>query len=122
MTTSTAPTTTSDVVATAMRALRDLDGDALAAVLHADFVRTAIDQATPPSAPGVHAGIDTNLAVLADLRARGISIATEEPIVDGDRAAVQSRCTFPDGRVVVGIAILEVRDGRIARWTEVEAW
>jgi ketosteroid isomerase-like protein len=122
MSTSTASTTMSDLVATALRALRDLDGDALAAVLHDDFVRTQIDQATPPSSPAVCAGIEANLAVLADLRARGMVVRTEEPIVQGDRAAVLSHCTFPDGRRIAGIAILEARDGRIARWTEVEAW
>ena len=44
------------------------------------------------------------------------------PIVDGDRFAVLCRCKLPEGRDVVGIAIGEVRDGLLARFTEVQAF
>jgi hypothetical protein len=35
---------------------------------------------------------------------------------------VLCRCDLPDGRAVVGIAIGDVRDGLLARFTEVQAW
>jgi hypothetical protein len=118
---STTTHTTFDVAAF-RRALHTLDGDALGSLVTDDFERVEIDQATPPSAPAVMRGRDANVAAMNDLRARGISIEPEEPIVDGDRLAVLCRCTLPDGRKVVGIAIGEVRDGLLAKFTEVQAW
>jgi hypothetical protein len=118
---STTTSTTFDVAAF-RRALEDLDGDAVAALVTDDFERIEIDQTTPPSAPAVVRGPEANAAALADLRARGVKIRTEEPVVDGDRIAMLLRCSLPDGREVVGIAMGDVRGGRLARWTEVQAW
>jgi hypothetical protein len=118
---STTTHTTFDVAAF-RRALENLDGDALAALVIDDFERTEIDEATPPSRPAVVRGSEANAAALADMRERGVKIATEEPLVDGDRIAMMCRCTLPDGRKVVSIAIGDVRDGLLATWTEVQAW
>jgi hypothetical protein len=119
---STTSTSTTFDVAAFRRALEELDGDAVAALVTDDFERTEIDEATPPSAPAVVRGREANAAALADLRARGVRIRTEEPLVDGDRIAMQCRCALPDGRDVVAIAIGEVRGGLLATWTEVQAW
>jgi hypothetical protein len=109
-------------VAAFRRALEDLDGQAVAALVTDDFERTEIDQLTPPTAPAVVRGRDANVAAVDDLRARGVKLHAEEPVVDGDRFAMLCRCKLPDGRDVVGIAIGETRDGLLARWTEVQAW
>jgi hypothetical protein len=119
---STTSTSTTFDVAAFRRALEDLDGDAVGALVTDDFERTEIDQATPPSAPAVVRGRDANVAAIADLRARGVTLRTEEPLVDGDRISMLCRCALPDGRTVVGIAIGDVRDGLLARLTEVQAW
>jgi SnoaL-like domain len=115
-------THTSFDVAAFRRALEALDGAAVAAFVAEEFERVEIDQTTPPSAPAVVRGREANAAALADLRARGVQIQTEEPLVDGNRLAMLSRCTLPDGQKVVGIAIGEISDGLLARWTEVQAW
>jgi len=39
-----------------------------------------------------------------------------------DRAAFTLTATRPDGRLIVENTILDVRDGRIVRQHEVEAW
>jgi hypothetical protein len=119
---STTTTHTTFDVAAFRRALQAVDGDALGALVTDDFERIEIDQATPPSAPAVMRGRDANVAALNDLRARGITMEPGEPVVDGERFAIQCRCALPDGRNVVGIAIGEVRDGLLARFTEVQAW
>jgi hypothetical protein len=119
--TTTSTSTTFDVAAF-RRALEDLDGAAVAALVTDDFVRTEIDESTPPSAPAVVRGREANAAALTELRARGVRIRTEEPLVDGERVAMLSRCVLPDGRDVVSIAIGEVRAGLLATWTEVQAW
>jgi hypothetical protein len=118
---STTTHTTFDVAAF-RRALEDLDGQAVGALVTDDFERTEIDQATPPTAPAVVRGREANVAAVDDLRARGVRLRAEEPVVDGDRFAMLCRCKLPDGRDVVGIAIGESRDGLLARWTEVQAW
>jgi hypothetical protein len=119
---STTTTHTMFDVAAFRRVLQAVDGDALGALVTDDFERIEIDQATPPSAPAVMRGRDANVAALNDLRARGITMEPGEPVVDGERFAIQCRCALPDGRNVVGIAIGEVRDGLLARFTEVQAW
>ena len=119
---STTTTHTTFDVAAFRRALEDLDGQAVAALVTDDFERTEIDQATPPTAPAVVRGRDANVAAIDDLRARGVKLRAEEPVIDGDRFAMLCRCKLPDGRDVVGIAIGESRDGLLARWTEVQAW
>jgi hypothetical protein len=119
---STTPTSTTFDVAAFRRALEALDGDAVAALVTHDFERTEIDETTPPSAPAVVRGRDANAAAIADMRARGVRVRTEDPIVDGDRLAMMCRCVLPDGRDVVAIALADVRDGLLATWTEVQAW
>jgi hypothetical protein len=118
---STTTHTTFDVAAFC-RALQAVDGDALGALVTDDFERIEIDHVTPPSAPAVVRGRAANVAALNDLRARGITVTPDDPIVDGDRFAVLCRCKLPDGRDVVGVAIGEVRDGLLARFTEVQAF
>ncbi len=120
-TTTTTSHTTFDVAAF-RRALEDLDGAAVGALVTDDFERTEIDEATPPSAPAVVRGRAANVAAIDDLRARGVAVAPDEPIVDGDRLAILCRCALPDGRNVVSIGIGEVRGGLLATWTEVQAW
>jgi hypothetical protein len=104
------------------RALEALDGDAVSALVTEDFERVEIDQTTPPSAPAVVRGRAANAAAVADLRARGVKVKTEEPLLDGDRMALLCRCTLPDGQKVVGISISEISGGLLSRWTEVQAW
>ena len=118
---STTTHTTFDVAAF-RRALDTLNEQALSALVTEDFERTEIDESTPPSRPAVVRGRAANAASLAEMRERGVRVHTEQPLVDGDRVALMCRCDLPDGREVVSIAIGDVRDGLLARWTEVQAW
>ena len=49
----------------------------------------------------------------------GVTITSESPVADSERAAATFTCTFPDGRSVVANAILDIRNGRIVRHHEV---
>jgi hypothetical protein len=42
--------------------------------------------------------------------------------VAGDRAAFTLRCTYPGGEAVLGNALCQLRDGKIMRWSAVQAW
>ena len=53
---------------------------------------------------------------------RGIVTHVTDGFVAGDRGALQLTCTYPTGGQVVENALVEIRDGRIARWSGVQAW
>jgi ketosteroid isomerase-like protein len=98
------------------------DARAFGALLHDDVVWSLIDQRTPPAAPAVRHGRDAVLAMIGEAVARGIVTHVTDGFVAGDRAALQLTCTYPAGGQVVEHALLEIRDGRIARWSGVVAW
>jgi ketosteroid isomerase-like protein len=81
-----------------------------------------IDQRTPPAAPAVLHGREAVLEVLREVVARGIATHVTDGFVAGDRGALELTCTYPTGEQVVDHALIEVRDGRIARWSGVQAW
>lgn len=43
-------------------------------------------------------------------------------VVEGNHAAYEELCTYPDGTQVLGIAMLDLENGRIRRQTTVEVW
>jgi ketosteroid isomerase-like protein len=95
---------------------------ALEAALAEDVEWVEIDQRTPPRTPSVTHG---RAAVMANIRAaheRGIVSRVTDGFAAGDRAALTVTCTYPTGEQVVCNVLADVRDGRIARWTGVQAW
>jgi ketosteroid isomerase-like protein len=87
-----------------------------------DIVWSVIDQRTPPAAPAVLHGREAVLAVLRDAGARGIVTHVTDGFLAGARGALELTCTYPAGGQVVEHALVEIRDGRIARWSGVQAW
>jgi ketosteroid isomerase-like protein len=87
-----------------------------------DVVWSVVDQRTPPAAPAVLHGREAVLAVLRDVVGRGIATHVTDGFTAGDRCALELTCTYPAGARVVEHALVEIRDGRIARWSGVQAW
>lgn len=81
-----------------------------------------IDQRTPPSAPALRYGRAAAAEILRDVAARGITTTVIDGLIAGDRAAIAIRCEYPQGGVVRENALIELRDGKIARWEGVQAW
>jgi ketosteroid isomerase-like protein len=94
----------------------------LAAVLADDVVWTDVDQRSQPHAPAVYRGRRAVLAMIEAGAARGITSRVTDGFSAGDRAAVTVVCAYPGGGEVRCNALLELRDGRIARWSGVQAW
>jgi hypothetical protein len=46
----------------------------------------------------------------------------ENEVVGENRVAFNEACEYPDGTRVLGAQTLELRDGKIARQVNVEAW
>ena len=98
------------------------DTAALGTHLADDVVWSVIDQRTPPAAPAVLHGRDAVVAMVEGAVARGIESHVTDGFVAGDRGALQVTCTYPTGEHVVENALVEIRDGRIVRWSGVQAW
>jgi ketosteroid isomerase-like protein len=80
------------------------------------------DQRTPPSAPAVHSGRETLTGMAEELERSGIAMRIDDGFIAGDRGALRVVCAYPDGKQVVEHALLTVREGKIARWSGVQAW
>jgi ketosteroid isomerase-like protein len=98
------------------------DTAAFGAMLADDVEWRLVDQRTPPAAPAVRHGRDAVLEMIRGARERGIVTHVTDGFVAGDRVALQLTCTYPTGGLVVENALVELRAGRIARWSGVQAW
>jgi ketosteroid isomerase-like protein len=81
-----------------------------------------IDQRTPPATPARHTGRDALIALAEDLERRGIRMRIDDGFITAGRGALRIVCTYPDGNQVVEHTLLTLRDGKIARWSGVQAW
>jgi len=81
-----------------------------------------IDQRTPPSSPALRHGREAVAELLHGVTERGIKTTVIDGLISGDRGAIAIRCEYPRGGVVRENALLELRDGKIARWEGVQAW
>ncbi len=104
-----------------VRALR-ADPSALPAFLADDVEWIEVDQRSQPHDPAVLGGRDAVLAMLDDAHTRGIASRVTDGFAIGDRAALTVTCTYPAGEQVLCNALVDVRDGKIARWFGVQAW
>jgi len=76
----------------------------------------------PPSAPVRMAGRETIGRFLAAVGASELRLEVGDEVVGAERAAFRVTCTLPDGRRILEHVIVHLRDGRIVRQVEIEAW
>jgi ketosteroid isomerase-like protein len=98
------------------------DAGGVGAMLADDVVWSVVDQRTPPASPAVLRSRDDVVAMIRDAVGRGIVTHVTDGFTAGDRGALQLTCTYPTGEQVVENALVEIRDGRIVRWSGVQAW
>jgi ketosteroid isomerase-like protein len=98
------------------------DVGAFGALLADDVEWRVVDQRTPPAAPAVVHGREAVLESLRGAVARGIETHVTDGFTAGDRGALELTCTYPTGGQVVEHALIEIHDGRITRWSGVQAW
>jgi ketosteroid isomerase-like protein len=103
------------------RAYEEWDIEALLD-LYADEVELIqIDRDNPASSPRVRSGKDGLKGMFEHCAAAGVKATVENAVAGQDRVAATVTCEFPGGRKVVANAILELRDGRIVRESDVVA-
>ena len=93
--------------------------------LYADNARlTLVDQRDQPSHPHEIAGTDAIGEFLDTLCGRDMEHRLDQVVVsaDGSHAAYLEQCRYPDGTRVTSTSMLDLRDGRIAAQTSVQAW
>jgi ketosteroid isomerase-like protein len=114
----------SDAVTSAAlkRAIETRDGRMLAGFYADDAVLRVIDHNNPPSRPRELKGKSVIGAFWDDICGRAMTHRVETSIAEGDRLAFTQACAYPDGAKVVCMATLELKNGKIARQTVVQAW
>ena len=104
------------------RAIERRDADGQAELYAPDAVLTTIDATTGPSHPAVLRGREAIGASLADVCSRDMTHEVRFAVQSGERAAISVGCRYADGVRVHCMATCQLRDGRIAEQTTVQAW
>ncbi len=104
------------------RAIEGRDGDTLLGFYAEDAEVITVNRNSTPSSPNVLRGKEAITEYLRDVCAREMTHRVENEVVGEERVAFQEACEYPDGVRVLGAETLEVRDGKIVRQVNVEAW
>ena len=104
------------------RAIEDRDAETLAGLYADDAEVITVNHNTTPSSPNVLRGKEEIGEYLRDVCSREMTHRVENEVVGEDRIAFQEACEYPDGTRVLGAQTLELRDGKIVRHVNVEAW
>jgi ketosteroid isomerase-like protein len=117
------PTLTKPVaVADLKRAIEGRDATLLSSFYADDAVMRIIDRNNPPSRPRELNGRAAIAAFHDDVCGRAMTHKVETGVSDGDRIAFTQSCAYPEGMKVYCSAMIELKDGRIAQQTVVQAW
>ena len=109
-------------VAELKRAIECRDAKALTALYADDALLQSIDHDNPPSRPRVLEGRHAIAAYYDDVCGRAVSHHVDSAVTNGEALSFTQTCTYPDGAKVFCAAMLELKDGKIARQTVVQAW
>jgi ketosteroid isomerase-like protein len=120
MTTTTASTTFD--AAALKAAIEGRDAPAVLALYADDAAIEMVDRENPPSTPQRVEGRGALRELFEDVYGRDLTHAVEPVVVEGDHVAYVVRCRYGDGTRVVCMAVAQLRDGRIARETVLQAW
>ena len=104
------------------RAIEGRDADTLLSFYADEAEVLTVNRNTTPSSPNVLRGREAIAEYLRDVCAREMTHRVENEVLGEGRIAFQEACEYPDGTRVLGAETLEVREGKIVRQVNVEAW
>jgi ketosteroid isomerase-like protein len=104
------------------RAIEGRDGRMLASFYADDAVLRVIDRNNPPSKPREVKGKSAIGTFWDDICSRAMTHKVDTSIAEGNRLAFTQACTYPDGAKVFCLAVIELKSGKIAQQTVVQAW
>lgn len=104
------------------RAIETRDSAAMRGFYAANARMRIIDRDHPPSRPLEIIGQEAIAAYFDDVCGRTMTHKLEDGCVDGGRLAFTQACAYPDGTRVFCSAMAELKAGKIASQTIVQAW
>src|SRR4030088_3138208 len=104
------------------RAIEGRDGRALTSFYTDDALLRVIDRNNPPSKPREVKGKSAIGTFWDDICSRAMTHKVDTSIAEGNRLAFTQACTYPDGAKVFCLAVIELKGGKIAHQTVVQAW
>jgi ketosteroid isomerase-like protein len=104
------------------RAIETRDAKALSGFYADDALLRVIDCNNPPSRPREVRGKAAISTFWDDICSRAMTHAVETSIADSNRLAFSQACAYPDGMKVFCLAMCDLKGGKIARQTVVQAW
>ena len=103
-------------------AIENRDGRRLANMYADDAVLRVVDRDNPPSKPREIRGKSAITAYWEDVCGRTMTHKVEAAVASSDMLAFTQACAYPEGGKVLCLAMLELKDGKIARQTAVQVW
>jgi ketosteroid isomerase-like protein len=104
------------------QAIEGRNGKMLASFYRPDAVVQIIDRNNPPSKPREVRGRGAISAFWDDICGRAMTHKVDTSIEGDGQIAFTQACAYPDGARVYCMAVLDLKDGLIARQTVVQAW
>ena len=104
------------------RAIEGRKAPALADFYADDAIVRVIDRDNPPSKPRDLEGKSAIFAYFEVVCGRDMTHKVENGVAVGNRLAFTQSCAYPDGTKVFCSAMAELKGGKIARQTVVQAW
>jgi ketosteroid isomerase-like protein len=104
------------------KAIEGRDGKLLSSFYTDDALVRVIDRNNPPSKPREIRGRAAISTFWDDICSRAMTHKVDTTIAEGDSLAFTQACAYPDGTKVYCAAMVELKNGRIARQTVVQAW
>jgi SnoaL-like protein len=107
---------------TLRRAIEERDAETLIGLYADDAELRTVNKNATPSSPRVLRGKAEISEYLRDVCGREMTHRVENEVVGDERITFFEACEYPDGTRVLGAQSLELRDGKISRQVNVEAW
>ncbi len=108
--------------ATIKRAIESRDSHMLSSFYADDALLRVVDRNNPPSRPREVKGRPAISAFWDDICSRAMTHEVQMSVAEDGRFAFSQACTYPDGMKVLCLAFCDLKGGKIARQTVVQAW
>jgi hypothetical protein len=104
------------------RAIEQLDADLLTSLYADNAEMRIVNRNTTPSSPRELRGKEEITKHLRDVCGRAMTHRVENEVIGEERVAFNEACEYSDGTRVLAATTLDVRDGKVVRQVNVEAW
>jgi ketosteroid isomerase-like protein len=103
-------------------AIESCDIDGLSHFYTEDAEIKIVDRDHPPSSPRTISGRSAIQDYFRDICSRDMIHHIDKEVLDGNNLAFTESCQYKDGTRVLANSVCELKDGRIAKETIVQAW